>query len=286
MKKAAAILGCLLLLVLCGMGCSEGEEGLVNITPGEETTDTDPSWSPDGRQIAFNSAVNEPDESGPLGLYVLDADGQNLRLVSRSGWLYSWTPDGGSLVIAADHGIATIGLDGKNLKYLTRAEHEDEELWGASDASFSPDGTRIVFTLPALNTRPQIFVANADGSDPAMVGRSDMDGIGPRWSPDGSRILFSCGNINPLGWDIYVMNADGSNVVRLTDRPESDGCAEWSPDGQRIAFISDVDGQAEVFVMNSDGSDVARLTDNSIYEESLELVTGRHNSGHRWLPPG
>ncbi len=65
------------------------------------------------------------------------------------------------------------------------------------------------------------------------------------------------------------MNADGSNVVRLTDRPESDGCAEWSPDGHRIAFISDVDGQAEVFMMNSDGGDVARLTDNSIGETSL-----------------
>ena len=48
----------------------------------------------------------------------------------------------------------------------------------------------------------------------------------PRWSPDGSWILFeSIRDGNP---EIYIMEADGSNVSRLTDHPFSDADAVWS----------------------------------------------------------
>ena len=122
--------------------------------------------------------------------------------------------------------------------------------------------------------------------------------VGPKWSPDGSRIAFGGGEISvvnladgslanltnhPAGdsapaWsrdgriafvsdrdgsvELYVMNGDGSNPTRLTDNAGFTGVFRWSPDGGRIAFAGDADGAPELYVMAADGSNSTRVTDN------------------------
>jgi TolB protein len=107
----------------------------------------------------------------------------------------------------------------------------------------------------------EIWVMNADGSNPhSLTVNTTMD-ISPSWSPDGTRIAFVS---NRDGNDeIYVMNADGSDVRRLTETAAaSESFPAWSPDGMSISFDSNRDGNWEIYVMASDGSDVRRLTDN------------------------
>jgi Tol biopolymer transport system component/PKD repeat protein len=86
-------------------------------------------------------------------------------------------------------------------------------------------------------------------------------GVGPKWSPDGSRVAFIGGVYGDQGEILVVNVADGS-VTNLSNHPARDGSHAWSRDGAKIAFASDRDGLAELYVMNADGSNPTRLTDH------------------------
>jgi TolB protein len=111
---------------------------------------------------------------------------------------------------------------------------------------------------------PQIYVMNADGSNPHRVttGRGWQGPVA--WSPDGKYIASA------RGGDIYVMDTDGSNPRNLTEYGAGDQEPAWSPDGQHIAFSSNraerISVQAyamDIFVMNVDGSEPRNLTDSA-----------------------
>jgi TolB protein len=87
----------------------------------------------------------------------------------------------------------------------------------------------------------------------------------PRWSPDGSRIVFQ--STRDGNYEIYVMNADGSNQQRLTHQLEADRQPDWSPDGKRIVFQSFRGSNSYSGAMNSDlwsmdpdGGNLAQIT--------------------------
>jgi TolB protein len=79
----------------------------------------------------------------------------------------------------------------------------------------------------------------------------------PRWSPDGTTILFQASATGDAR--IYSMLADGSNVTQLTDGVSEEEPA-WSPDGTQIIFRSYRDGNGEIYVANADGSAPTNLT--------------------------
>lgn len=99
------------------------------------------------------------------------------------------------------------------------------------------------------------------------------DGL-PRWSPDGTRILFTSNRDGD--YELYTMRPDGTGVVRLTNEPGNDAHASWSADGEWIVFTSARGGfkdeaplhrynpqpTGDIHVMRADGSGVRRLTDD------------------------
>ncbi|MCP4543931.1 MAG: hypothetical protein GY832_43000 [Chloroflexi bacterium] len=121
-------------------------------------------------------------------------------------------------------------------------------------------GGRIVFSSRRSGDDYDIYVMNADGTDPRRLTQTPNDEEGGTdWSPDGSQIVFTSSR-ESLG-RIRVMNADGSNKHWLTTKGGIDPA--WSPDGDRIAFTREIHIDADIYVMNADGTNQQRLTHTS-----------------------
>lgn len=100
-----------------------------------------------------------------------------------------------------------------------------------------------------------IYVMNADGSNPIRLTDNPANEMYPIWSPDNKRLAYI---FEQEGlWEIYVVNADGSDQRRLAEGKDP----AWSPDSQQLAFVSQRDGVGEIYLINIDGSELRRLTD-------------------------
>lgn len=107
----------------------------------------------------------------------------------------------------------------------------------------------------------------SDPTDPTQLTKSPDADVEPRWSPDGSMVLFSSNEDRQYN-DIFVINADGSDRHRLLDWPDShEWGATWSPDGKNIAFTTEKDGNYQIYVtpFEGDGEPVNLMQDDRFY---------------------
>ena len=192
-------------------------KNLQNLTKGI-AEDGDPTWSPDGKRIAFWS------KRGNGGIYVMDADGKNIRLLTDHPEIAigpAWSPDGQKIAFwARPPGIASdiyvMDADGGNVHPLTDNPASD------TDPAWSPDGKQIAFR--STRAGGGIYVMDADGGNVRRLTFFEEDQL-PAWSPDSKRIAFtSLRDANP---EIYVMNADGRNQQRLTHNRAPDSDPAW-----------------------------------------------------------
>jgi len=233
-----------------------GQPALQRLTT-DSATDFDPTWLPDGSQIAFRSQRDGNDE-----IYIMNSDGTcqlNLTNNPADDWSPAFSPDGTQIAFAhffdsnSFSDIAVINADGSGMLRLTTS-HGEYPAW-------SPDGTRIAFTS-ARDGNYEIYVMNADGTDQTRLTDDPAYDMSPVWSPDGRQIAYDTQRdifppkevgIGPE-FEIHVMNADGSGDTRLTDNMQEDRFPAWAPES-RIAFSRD----GALFIMNPDGSEQIQL---------------------------
>jgi YD repeat-containing protein len=131
--------------------------------------------------------------------------------------------------------------------------------------------SKVIFTSNRDGNR-QVYSMNIDGSGLIRLTNNSYNDDHPRWSPNGTKILFQSDrdslppdpeNPEPAKQDIYVMNADGTGQTRLTTDSADDCNAVWSPDGSKIIFQSRRNGlNYQIFVMNPDGSNQANVSNS------------------------
>ena len=198
--------------------------------------DYDPNWSPDGRRIMFARESETP-------LWLIDSDGTGLRAIPIPPHFEGgarWSPDGEWITFAyyPDGRSSNIGVmraDGTGLRSVTGDQVAD----AVSGPAWSRDG-RIAFTRNFTNGAWSIWTVNLDGSNLTRLTTGAYDVL-PRWSPDGTRLLFET-ELNPSpGMSetrIAVVNADGSGRQVITPEVSDtqDANPSWSPDGRWILY--------------------------------------------------
>jgi helix-turn-helix protein/WD40 repeat protein len=195
--------------------------------------------SPDGTRIAFDS-----DRDGERGVYIADANGENVRRVSGDGFaaVPSWSPDGRTLAfVRAEPGKPRVwnlwlaNLETGDLRRLT--SHPYGQPWGGS---WFPDGSRLAYShedrlivLDVATGKSRIYPSPERG----RLLRT------PAVSPDGKRVIFQV--YKDGAWLLEL--ADGSMRKVLAD-PSAEEYT-WSPDGHRVAYHSRRSGEWGVWVM-------------------------------------
>ena len=149
--------------------------------------------------------------------------------------------------------IFTMNNDGSGAARITTYENQGAPSW-------SPDGTRI-----ALIAYGEVYVMNADGTNPVRLTNNTVIDSSPDWAPDDQTIVFAS---ELTGFaDLWTVHADGTGIQRVLALPGWDAFPAWSPDGSRIAFSSNYDeGHYEVYTVHPDGSELQRLTTNTSWD--------------------
>jgi TolB protein len=177
---------------------SDGQ-GLTRMTSNPSGDDEPGSYSPNGHRLVF--ARYDADENS-LGLFVVHTDGTHLRRIAPSGVTCcaggDWSPTGNDIVFS---------------RHVTPDVHSS--IW-----IVHADGSN----LREVPVKPTADCGGAN-DDAAAVGCFD-----PRWSPDGSRIVFGRGT-EDLGRNIYTVRPDGSDLRMVThgDASQSNEVPDWGP---------------------------------------------------------
>jgi len=126
--------------------------------------------------------------------------------------------------------------------------------------SLSPDGRRVAFESSRSGEGHEIWLADADGANPAPLTHGPGLAQGsPRWSPDGRHIAFDSqgedGHRN-----IWTIESDGGAPRRLTQSPGEHIVPSWSGDGRSVYFAASQAGATDVWRIPAAGGAEERMT--------------------------
>jgi Tol biopolymer transport system component len=200
--------------------------------PKDGPIDEGPAWSSTGR-IAFTRSyldgVRGPD------IFVIPEDGGKSKLLIEKDSNHSptWSPDGRAIAFIRGLGpsleapqggfqLWTMNANGSSLRQLTKS--------GASSPDWSPGGAEIVFEEAAI-----LWIIPADGGErrplkPSTTGTHPDVGAFPTWSPDGSRIAYTCERGQFDDNDLCIMNTDGTGREMLLNSSANEASPAWQPD--------------------------------------------------------
>lgn len=227
--------------------------------------DVTPEWSPDGSKIVYAS-----NRDGDFEIYVRTMGGQEQKLTNNSAEDAhpSWSPSGDRIIFTSNRNGDYFQI------YSMRADGSDVRQIGvipgnhAMSPYYSPDGSRIAFmrasvAAPVCQWNWDVWTMAADGSNQRRITSHLAADMYPRWSPDGSLIIFA-GCRNFLDFDLYTINWTTNVERRLTSWFLSN---EWggtySTDNRYVAFSSDIDANVEIYIMPAGGGSATNLTRHS-----------------------
>ena len=184
---------------------------IVKLLTKEPGYDAEATISPDGKTMVFTST-----RDGDLDLYLMDLKTEKVtRITSELGY------DGG----------AWFSPDGTKL------------IWRASRPQTEADRKEYKELLAqnlVAPTNMEVWIANADGSNPKKVTAFGQANWAPTYMPDSKRIIFASNHEYKRGFpfNLYTINEDGSNLTKVSRDKGFDAFPMFSPNGKKIIFSS------------------------------------------------
>ncbi|MCA8971452.1 MAG: PD40 domain-containing protein [Planctomycetes bacterium] len=187
-----------------------------------------------------------------------------IRLTDTPGYDAEGTycPANGRIIFTSvrdgDIELYSMNNDGSDVQRLTNKPGYD------GGAFYSQDGTQIVWRAGYPETsaeleqyrqllarglvRPskmEIFIADADGSNPKQVTKNGKANFAPFFFPNGKRVLWAANIESPREFHIYAKNTDGGERERITFSSRFNSFPMFSPDGKWLAFASNRNNKKE-----------------------------------------
>ena len=229
-----------------------------------------PSWSQDGKYIAYTSFLywkRIQKRSGSLILY--NFLNKTRRVVSRKKGAHlgsDFFPDGKNILLSV--------FLGRGYMDIAKMSLMDGSI---TPITFGPNGSISVEPVVHPNGKKILFSSDRGGK--VMLYSMDINGKNirpltwqgsynstPDYSPDGKQIVFS--GVSKGRFDIFIMNSDGSKLRRLTSKKANNSWANnesptFSPDGRYIVFTSNRTGKYQLYIMNLLNFRTTRITMDS-----------------------
>lgn len=243
-----------------------------------------PALSPDGAHIAYH------DNRGRVRIAGLD--GASSDVLAQSPGLNShpcWTSDGAGLLYCSRPSSTkeAAGILYNKIKPVAAASPITLVAPEQSNnfPALSPDGKRLAFSrflpqekplqLPREPLVEEIYILDISSGGITQATSLKRNSAHPRWSPDGSKIVFSS---NIAGnYDLWLLDVGEkfSEPRQLTSDPGFEGFPAWSPDGGKIVFAASRSGNMEIWIMDVSSGDWTQLTNSENKRDSMEPCWGR-----------
>jgi Tol biopolymer transport system component len=250
------------------------KEELTARTRGPMLGDFAPSYSPDGRTIAF---IRAPAVHANRDVWTMNADGSGEQRVTANQWSLAnsvaWLPDTGEIAFTAGDAFVqrtySVRPDQGTAYPLTGL--------GANDRFVSGVGDRLVFTKYA-DTRLEIFqvpgrlAANRD----ANVSDSTLDGSALVFSPRGDRLAWQSRGMGIP--QIWTSDRSMTNPRAITDMKTGARFPQWSPDGVHIVFETYENANAGVYVINIETGQTRPMT-----TDAANAMQPAYSHDGRWI---
>jgi Tol biopolymer transport system component len=222
-----------------------------------------PSWSPDGKIIAFAHRTADGDGRNINVIAVSVTDGTEKQITFQKWFTVDalcWLPDGSGLIITA---VDREPSSTRQIWYVSYPSGEARRITNDTNnyrgISLTADSTALV-TVQSEQVSNVWSAPGGEASRATQLTSNRTDGInGVVWTPDG-RIVYTSGTGGRS--DIWIMNADGTGQRQLTTEARNIS-PSVSPDGRYIVYSSTRAGAYNIWRMNIDGGNPKQLTSSS-----------------------